>query len=80
VRPNGHAYEIGLARAQVLVDGINFLNARQAAVDVRIPTFARSNAFRGWAIERDGSWQVDRNTFCSIELFVTLKEQWCSPS
>jgi hypothetical protein len=80
VRPNRHAYEMGLARAQVLVDGIHFLNARQAAVDLQILRFAQSNAFRGWAIERDGSWQVDRNTFCSIELYFTSKEQWCSPS
>jgi hypothetical protein len=81
VGPNRHAFEASFHGAQVKVDRIFFLNARQAAVDFHVPTFGGSPRVRGWAINRGGSWYVDRNTFCLIEVSSTLAgERWCSPA
>jgi hypothetical protein len=74
-RARGPDHAAALGRARTRVDAIHFLNARQAAVDFRVtatePHFSR--ALRGWAIRRDGSWYVDRNTFCALEWSATFE-------
>ena len=80
VGPYRNEYAKAMSAARVSVGRIDFLNARQAAVDLRVPTFGTTTAFRGWAIRRDGSWRVDRNTYCRIELYATYGNRWCSRS
>jgi hypothetical protein len=57
------------------VESVHFLHERLAAVDFRVvasgPAFSR--ALRGWAVWRDGSWLVDRNTFCALEWSATFE-------
>jgi hypothetical protein len=80
-RDNPSAYEEAMGDVAARVDGIHFLNATSAFASLHVSRGGKqvSGRYRAWAIQRDGSWRVDQNSFCLIEALATLENHWCAP-
>ena len=73
-------YQAQLGGASVEVTGVDFVSDTQARVslDVMSPD-QEVQSVQGWAVLRDGSWLVARDTFCLIEYMAAAKQRWCAP-
>jgi hypothetical protein len=80
VEARPEAYRAALGDAAARVDGIQFLSPTLALAALHVRSGARTppGRYRAWAIRIDGSWLVDRNTFCLIESLATLENHWCA--
>ena len=73
-------YQRQLGEASVDTTRIDFVSDRQARVALDVTSVDQGvKRVEGWAVLRDGSWLVARDTFCLIEFMATREQRWCSP-